>query len=446
MKTAIPSLATLLACATLAGSALAQASFTAVPREAITPSFGTFGLATDLSSDGRYFAWFGATSSAGGTWEGFRFDRTGSFSQAAGALDVGANFYSEANGISGNGDVLVGLSQIGFSPNRAYAKVFSTSQLIELPDLPGGTGTLATFCNAFCANETGTLIGGYGVPTGNVITAALWTLNPATGGVSVAAVAQPTGLTGRSQIVGIADADGTRRIAAWTGSSAARRAWFKIGNAAPVVLTNPSGEVGYNEAFGISRDGTTITGLLTSGGAIVPGVWRLSGATYVPEALPTLGSGGGIAFDASDNGDRIVGSSGGIAVIWQDGTVISLTDALASAGGSLPGGTNLVEANAISRDGTVIGGNYDTGAGTPGETYVIVLPDAPSCPADLGGEGGSTTPDGVLDNNDFIVFIQYFFDQNSAADLGAEGGAQGADGNFDNNDFIVFIQLFFAGC
>jgi hypothetical protein len=70
----------------------------------------------------------------------------------------------------------------------------------------------------------------------------------------------------------------------------------------------------------------------------------------------------------------------------------------------------------------------------------------PECPADLGGEGGSTTPDGMLDNNDFIVFIQYFFDGNSAADLGTEGGAAGSDGVFDNNDFIVFIQAFFAGC
>jgi uncharacterized repeat protein (TIGR01451 family) len=65
--------------------------------------------------------------------------------------------------------------------------------------------------------------------------------------------------------------------------------------------------------------------------------------------------------------------------------------------------------------------------------------------ADLGGEGGSEGADSILDNNDFIVFIQLFFAQDARADLGAEGGAAGADGNFDNNDFIVFIQEFFAG-
>jgi hypothetical protein len=76
--------------------------------------------------------------------------------------------------------------------------------------------------------------------------------------------------------------------------------------------------------------------------------------------------------------------------------------------------------------------------------YIWIL--TPVCPADLGGEGGSQGSDGILDNNDFIVFIQLFFDNNPAADLGTEGGAAGSDDNFDNNDFIVFIQAFFEGC
>lgn len=67
-------------------------------------------------------------------------------------------------------------------------------------------------------------------------------------------------------------------------------------------------------------------------------------------------------------------------------------------------------------------------------------------PADLGGEGAAEMADGILDNNDFIVFINYFFALDSRADLGGEGGAEGADGQFDNNDFIVFIGFFFQGC
>jgi hypothetical protein len=73
----------------------------------------------------------------------------------------------------------------------------------------------------------------------------------------------------------------------------------------------------------------------------------------------------------------------------------------------------------------------------------------PCGPADLGRAGGLPGFDRVLDNNDFIAFISFFFDSNPAADLGIQGGLPGADGQFDNNDFIAFINYFFtppAGC
>jgi hypothetical protein len=70
-----------------------------------------------------------------------------------------------------------------------------------------------------------------------------------------------------------------------------------------------------------------------------------------------------------------------------------------------------------------------------------------SCsPADVGQQGGLPGPDAILDNNDFVVFINDFFQQNPAADMGQQGGLSGADGHWDNNDFVVFINLFFAGC
>ncbi|HYD00279.1 MAG TPA: GC-type dockerin domain-anchored protein [Phycisphaerales bacterium] len=70
----------------------------------------------------------------------------------------------------------------------------------------------------------------------------------------------------------------------------------------------------------------------------------------------------------------------------------------------------------------------------------------PVCPADIGATGGVPGNDGVLDNNDFVVFIDYFFQQNPLADRGSTGGVPGADGAWDNNDFVVFIDQFFAGC
>jgi hypothetical protein len=76
----------------------------------------------------------------------------------------------------------------------------------------------------------------------------------------------------------------------------------------------------------------------------------------------------------------------------------------------------------------------------------FVAIDVQCGPADIGGEGAAEGGDGILDNNDFVVFIQYFFSQDARADLGSEGGAPGSDSVFDNNDFIVFIQFFFEGC
>jgi len=63
-------------------------------------------------------------------------------------------------------------------------------------------------------------------------------------------------------------------------------------------------------------------------------------------------------------------------------------------------------------------------------------------PADLGTTGGTPGGDGVLDNDDFVVFTDYFFAHNPKADLGVQGGIAGEDGIFDNNDFVMFNDWF----
>jgi hypothetical protein len=45
-----------------------------------------------------------------------------------------------------------------------------------------------------------------------------------------------------------------------------------------------------------------------------------------------------------------------------------------------------------------------------------------------------------------IVFIDRFFAQDLIADVGRQGGLEGSDGHFDNNDFVVYINQFFQGC
>ncbi|HYC99753.1 MAG TPA: GC-type dockerin domain-anchored protein [Phycisphaerales bacterium] len=84
--------------------------------------------------------------------------------------------------------------------------------------------------------------------------------------------------------------------------------------------------------------------------------------------------------------------------------------------------------------------------GSVGVEFRTNLPAEPCGPADVGSTGGVQGADGILDNNDFVAFIDLFFSSALAADLGTTGGLPGADGMWNNNDFVVFIDRFFAGC
>ncbi|HYD02406.1 MAG TPA: GC-type dockerin domain-anchored protein [Phycisphaerales bacterium] len=81
-------------------------------------------------------------------------------------------------------------------------------------------------------------------------------------------------------------------------------------------------------------------------------------------------------------------------------------------------------------------------------TPAVPVPTMPAfCgAADMGSQGGVVGHDNSLDNNDFVVFIDFFFNSDSRADVGRQGGVPGADGSLDNNDFVVFVDEFFAGC
>lgn len=68
------------------------------------------------------------------------------------------------------------------------------------------------------------------------------------------------------------------------------------------------------------------------------------------------------------------------------------------------------------------------------------------CLADIGTAGGVMAADGTIDNNDYVVFINEYFNNTLIADVGVVGGVRGSDGVLDNNDWIVFINEFFAGC
>ncbi|MDP1663399.1 MAG: GC-type dockerin domain-anchored protein [Phycisphaerales bacterium] len=80
------------------------------------------------------------------------------------------------------------------------------------------------------------------------------------------------------------------------------------------------------------------------------------------------------------------------------------------------------------------------------ESAPLVFDYTGSCGlADIGQAGGIDGADQLLDNNDFVVFIDRFFLGDVRADLSGPGGGA-ADGVLNNNDFIGFIDAFFAGC
>lgn len=154
-----------------------------------------------------------------------------------------------------------------------------------------------------------------------------------------------------------------------------------------------------------------------------------------------------------------------------EGSTISLTAAVAT--GSTPvtflwlkDGSPLV--NGASAIGTVAGaatptltitastllasGNYQarlfndcTPNGSASRTASVgVVPATPACLADVAG-GASGGPDGTVDGNDFVAFINAFGASDPLADV-AGGPTGGPDGIVDGNDFVAFINAFGAGC
>ncbi len=139
------------------------------------------------------------------------------------------------------------------------------------------------------------------------------------------------------------------------------------------------------------------------------------------------------------------------AALWNvAGVVVNLNDALVAG---LPGpdpylltsvafASPLVDADGWPRALLAVA---ETGFSDTIRTFY--LERASECgAADVGGAGGVAEPDGGLSNDDFVVFIDWFFAGDGRADLGGPGGRARGDLLLDNNDFIVFIDQFFSGC
>ncbi|MBY0308808.1 MAG: hypothetical protein K2Q09_08710, partial [Phycisphaerales bacterium] len=160
------------------------------------------------------------------------------------------------------------------------------------------------------------------------------------------------------------------------------------------------------------------------------------------EGVMTFTANGGVTVDITGPGtfDRVV-NAGTMSV--RGTLVVNTTQDLDAGmtfdivtGGTVTGRFDQVIGNGLTSPKR-FGARVD-----PGRVRVTVLCGL----ADIGGAGADANGDGALNNNDFIVFIDRFFNQDPLVDFGRAGGQQGSDGVFDNNDFIAFIDLFFAGC
>ncbi len=136
------------------------------------------------------------------------------------------------------------------------------------------------------------------------------------------------------------------------------------------------------------------------------GLYRYDGAGNLQESILTLGPIGSQAVRGVwtfDNGDLAASTAGGLFRVVPDGF----------------GGHNFVPL----LDGSIFNGQYVTG---------VDLVGGPACPPDLNG-------DGVVDADDFFLFLQLF----AAGDMRADFNN---DGVIDADDFFAFLNAFAQGC
>jgi uncharacterized membrane protein len=415
-------------------------------------NFFTFADAFAISRDGSTVV--GEMSSvAGPDGEAYRLNTTTGVVTVLGSLSSSTT-RSRASAVNFDGTVAGGMTRTTSSFNLPGA-AFSNGSVFQLPDVASG----AVLAEALDCTNNGTTFVGFGSVNRNNISftvSVFWGFNPSSGSVSgPVEIALPSGAA-RSRATAV-DSSGVF-MAGWyqrdlgAGQSAVPTGWFSNNNGASGFeipgLTVPANSVveGMN-----ATAGSVVVGRSFDGANGLPVKWTRSGSTLTIAALALpAGMVGGTAFDVSDDGSVIVGEvTDGLsffAAIWRGTNVELLQNAIVAGNGTITAGMTLTSASSVSGDGRFVAGEADlvNGLEVDDVAFYGFLP--PSCPADVGSQGGIAGADGQLNNNDFAAFITLFFAQNPRADVGAQGGIPGSDGAFDNNDFAAFITLFFAGC
>jgi probable HAF family extracellular repeat protein len=320
---------------------------------------------------------------------------------------VGASS-SQAYGVSGNGQVVVGQS-------GSHAFRWTQGQGIVALDLSANasTTTAASF-------DGSVIVGAVGSPGTGTYHAYLWNLNGSSplGSVPGYALSQATAVSSNGTVI-----VGFCKLSEFTDAYTAFR-WT-----APSGMVNLGGPSGaYWRAYGVTGDGLAAVGGPTAIRWTAPGVWQLlESSSATSWALAVSGDGavvvgrryrsggyhafrwtsaaGIVEFDlpgysfsaanaANGDGSVIVGSASSatsdVACVWTELTgTISLSAYLGALGVDLTGWT-LQTATGVSADGrTVVGNGLHNGVS---EGWIATLPSWPHCgSADFNHDGDTAT-------------------------------------------------------
>lgn len=263
---------------------------------------------------------------------------------------------SDANGISGNGLVVVGDSVNAF--NRAVSWTSGGAALL-LAALPGSTGE----STAFGASTNGGVIVGRAKDAGGLNNAVVWTSN----GTVIAALTPLTAATA-AQANGVSG-DGTLAVGSSQNAGGQTHAvMWTVGSAAAPTDLGVLSVGGISSAAAISRDGSTVTGTATTGGQTH--VFRYTGGV-----MTDLGNGGNgnvttTVRAINANGTVIVGfidaAFGGFR--WSQSAGFQSVKAWLDANGVNTTGSSFTTATGVNAAGTTVVGAGNIGG--VGQNYI----------------------------------------------------------------------------
>jgi probable HAF family extracellular repeat protein len=297
-----------------------------------------------------------------------------SWTKSGGMVGIGylpaAAAYSDARGVSSDGNVIIGIarslaSEASGNPYEAFRWTQSMS-MQGLGDLPGGNyESSSNACSADGSTIVGMSISGIGYE------AFRWTEDDGIVGLGHLPDGVFSGATGVS-------ADGTVIVGySESGSESAYEAfrWTEAGDMQG--LGDLPGGGFYSDAAAISADGTTIIGYSDSGLGTGYEAFRWTQA----DGMQGLGSLGSQSFlwAISGDGSVVVGENQDGALVWDAiGGVRNLESVLESYG-VVTNGWTLSQATDVSHDGLTIVG-YGINPDGNKEAWIATIPE----PATLG--------------------------------------------------------------